>query len=85
MHKFTPQPLPPHLICGIVIPLLFHTTTSESPFGGSVPKFGLTEQIFTEHLMCAIGGNGKPLQDSCLGNPMDRGAWWPTVHGVSKS
>ena len=27
-------------------------------------------------------GNGNPLQCSCLGNPMDRGAWWATVHGV---
>ena len=31
------------------------------------------------------GGNGNPLQYSCLGNLMDRGAWWATVHGVSKS
>ena len=30
-------------------------------------------------------GNGNPLQYSCLGNPMDTGAWWPTVHGISKS
>ena len=30
------------------------------------------------------GGNGNPLQDSCLGNPTDRGAWWATVHGVSE-
>ena len=30
-------------------------------------------------------GNGNPLQDSCLENPMDRGAWWATVHGLSKS
>ena len=30
-------------------------------------------------------GNGKPLQDSCLENPMDRGAWWATVYGVVKS
>ena len=29
--------------------------------------------------------NGYPLQYSCLGNPMDRGAWWDTVHGVTKS
>ena len=29
-------------------------------------------------------GNGNPLQYSCLGNPMDRGAWWASVHGVSK-
>ena len=28
------------------------------------------------------GGNGKALQYSCLENPMDRGAWWATVHGV---
>ena len=31
------------------------------------------------------GGNGYPLQYSCLGNPMDRGAWWVTVYGVAKS
>ena len=30
-------------------------------------------------------GNGNPLQYSCLGNPMDRGAWWAIVHGVVKS
>ena len=30
------------------------------------------------------GGNGNPLQYSCLKNPMDRGAWWATVHGVVK-
>ena len=30
-------------------------------------------------------GNGKPLQYSCLENPMDRGAWWAAVHGVAKS
>ena len=30
-------------------------------------------------------GNGNPLQYSCLKNSMDRGAWWVTVHGVTKS
>ena len=29
-------------------------------------------------------GNGNPLQYSCLGNPMDREAWWIAVHGVAK-
>ena len=29
-------------------------------------------------------GNGYPLQYSCLENPMDRGAWWVTVHGDHK-
>ena len=27
-------------------------------------------------------GHGNPLQYSCLGNPMDKGAWWAIVHGV---
>ena len=31
------------------------------------------------------GGHGTPLQYSCLENPMDRGAWCTTVHGVTKS
>ena len=30
-------------------------------------------------------GNDNPLQYSCLENPMDRGAWWATVHRVAKS
>ena len=30
-------------------------------------------------------GHGNPVQYSCLGNPMDRGAWWATVYGVAKS
>ena len=31
------------------------------------------------------GGHGNPLQYSCLGNPIDRGAWWSTVHWVAKN
>jgi len=30
-------------------------------------------------------GNGNPLQYSCLENSMDRGVWWASVHGVTKS
>ena len=30
-------------------------------------------------------GNGNLLQYACLGNPVDRGAWWATVHEVTKS
>jgi len=30
-------------------------------------------------------GNGNPLQYSCLGNPLDRGAWRAAVHGVTKN
>ena len=37
------------------------------------------------HLSAFGDGNGNPLQYSCLENSMDRGAWWPKVHGVTKS
>ena len=30
------------------------------------------------------GGSGNPLQYSCLGNPMDRGAWWAEAYGIAK-
>ena len=42
---------------------------------GSIPGLGRS----------SAGGNGTPLQYSCLGNPTDRGAWWAVVHGVAKS
>ena len=42
---------------------------------GLIPKSGISPGE----------GNGYPLQYSCLGNPMGRGSWWATVHGVSKN
>ena len=42
---------------------------------GSIPGSG----------RCPGEGNGNPLQYSCLENPMDRGAWQATVHGVAKN
>ena len=36
-------------------------------------------------LSCFGGGNGNPLQCSCLENPRDRGAWWAAVCGVAQS
>ena len=42
---------------------------------GSIPGFGRSPGE----------GNGNPLQYSCLENPMDGGAWWAAVHGVTKS
>ena len=43
--------------------------------GGSVPGWGRSPG----------GGHGNLLQYSCLENPMDTGAWWAKVHGVSES
>ena len=42
---------------------------------GSIPRLGRSTG----------GGNGNLLRYSCLGNPMDRGTWQATVHGVTKS
>ena len=42
---------------------------------GSIPGSGRSPGV----------GNGNPLQYSCLGNPMDRGAWWAAVYGVAQS
>ena len=46
----------------------------ETGYVGSVPGSG----------RCPGGGHGHPLQYSYLKNPMDRGAWWATVHRVSE-
>ena len=42
---------------------------------GSIPGSGRSPEV----------GNGNPLQYSCLGNPMNGGAWWVIVHGVAKN
>ena len=42
---------------------------------GSIPGYGRSPGE----------GNGNPLQYSCLENPMDRGTWWATIHGVTNS
>ena len=42
---------------------------------GSIPGSGRSPE----------GGHGNPPQDSCLENPMDRGAWQATVNGVTKN
>ena len=41
---------------------------------GSIPELGRS----------LGGGNGNPFQYSCLGNPMDRGAWWATAYEITK-
>ena len=43
---------------------------------GPIPGLGRSPEV---------GGNGNPLQYSCLENPTDRGAWWAIVHAVIKS
>ena len=66
------------------------TLTSTMGFpGGSAGKES-TCNVGDLGLILGLGrsigkGHGNPLQYSCLGNPMNRGAWWATVHEVTKS
>ena len=69
-----------------------------SGIGGSYGNSGLPWWLHGKESVCSVGdpgsipgsgrslgeGNGKPLQDSCLENYMDRGAWRATVCGVAK-
>ena len=56
--------------------------------GGSVakdmPPMQEMQVLSLDHKDSPGEGNGNPLQYFCLGNPMDKGAWWATVHGVEK-
>ena len=54
-------------------PVVKNTTSIEGDIG-SIPGSGRSPRE----------GNGNPFQYSCLGNSMDRGAWWAIVHGVTK-
>ena len=56
--------------------------------GGSVVKnlpANSRDHLISGSIRSLGEGNGNPLQYSCLGNPMDRGAWWDIVHGVAQS
>ena len=53
----------------------FACSTGDSQDAGSVPELRGSPG----------GGNGNPLQYSFLDNPMGRGTWWATVHGVARS
>ena len=59
--------------------------------GGSVAKNLPTNAGGAGHMSSIPGserspgrGNGNPFQYSCLGNPLDRGAWWAKVHGITR-
>ena len=58
----------------LVIKSLF-ANSGDARDAGSIPGSGRSPG----------GGSDDPLQHSCLGKPMDRGAWPATVHGVAKS
>ena len=74
------------LISKIIIPFILPPAMCEYS-SYSIPFQHLMLLVFNFSLSngCIGEGNGTPLQYSCLGNPMDGGAWWAAVHGVAKS
>ena len=69
---------------------MVHTHNRVSGFPGSLHCKASAYNVGDPGSIPGLGrspgeGNGNPLQYSCLENPMDRGAWWATVHGVAKS
>ena len=54
---------------------LMPANAEDTRHGGSVPGLGRSPG----------GGHGNPPQYSCLENPVNRGTWWATVHGVAKN
>ena len=52
-----------------------HINAGDMREAGSIPESGRSSG----------GGHGNTFQYSCMENPMDRGAWWAIVHGVTKS
>ena len=87
---FQPFTIEYNISCGFVICVLFYV---------QICSFGLPRWLSGKESACQCrrhrfdpwvrispgGGNGNPLQYSCLENPMDRGAWQTTVHRVIKS
>ena len=73
-----------------VLELIYHLVPRRKGFpGGSVvkktPANAGDSGLIPDSGRCPGEGNGNPAQYSCLENPIDRGAWWATVHGVAKS
>ena len=63
-----------HHLASLVVLVLKNSPASAGDMG-SIPESGRS----------LGGGHDSPRQYSCLENPMDRGAWWATVHTVAKS
>ena len=64
------------LYCKLGVPWWFSgkESTCQAVNAGSIPGSGRSPRE----------GHGNPLQYSCLGNPMDRGAWWAALHGIAR-
>ena len=75
IFPFSWQLTNPHCFCELPKWVSCKNPPASKRDQGSIPGLG----------RCPGGGNGYTLQYSSLENPVDRGAWWATVHGVAKS
>ena len=83
-----------HICMDRNFPLIYHSTCLRKGFPGGVsgkeptckkknpPARQETQEMWV--LIPELGEHGNPFQYSCLENPMDRGAWWTTVHEVAE-
>ena len=88
-----PLPLPTPLghhrelssaLCSSFLSAILHMASQMAPVVKNFPaKAGDTSLISGLGRSPGVG-NGNPLQYSCMGNSLDRGAWWATVYGVTK-
>ena len=75
LHFLIPVKRPTAVLIEVVLDLLIYLGRVDVKDEGLIPGLGRSPGE----------GNGNPLKYSCLENPMDRGAWWTTVHGGAKS
>ena len=87
-HQFFGAQLSSQHLCSYLLKTFFFLIFANYYPSGSVVKSPLPRQKAQVQSLrqkdSPEEGNGNPLQYSCLGNPMDRGAWWAPVHEVTK-
>ena len=75
--------------CQVILPTYFPTWASQVALVVKNPPASAGDMRDSGWIpgsgRCLGGGDGNPLQYSCLENPLDGGAWWATVHGVAKN
>ena len=72
---------------GLIINICYRDAYRASLVAQMVKNLSAMQEIWVRSLAWEDspgGGHNNQLQYSCLENPMDRGAWWVTVHGVAK-
>ena len=73
-----------HILSHVFLYVLFPVGFPGSSVAKNLPANSRDRGLIPGSGRSSEEGNGNPCQYSCLGNPMDRGAWWAAAHGVTK-